>query len=699
MAQDVTIDIKFKLLEDINKKVGKIEKSFDSLEKQTKQNNFAFKNMAISLTGINQGLELVGKAFNVFGKVLKSVNRVVKESIDLAGVQEKQEFLLAAALKQKGIFTEELYRRNLQYASSLQELSVFGDEQILQAQKAFIQFGIEQDQVEALTKATLDLAAAKGMDLVSAADLLARSVGSSTNALSRYGIQIEGAAGSTGRAQAAVEAINRIFGGTSQAEVNTYTGAVSQLSNTYGDFLEKIGNLIIKNPFVLSSIKKLNKFFQELQGFIAKNTVELQKFVNDGLIFLAEKVVGLAKFVNNVTKVGLFSAIFGKDAKQRAEEIKEQISIIEDKISELNRTSAGFNLSNSFTGVSLIADNKKEVAQLNSEIAELNKELERLGEGSGDSLISKLDGFLDRLKKISSASVGGGIAASGKQIQKSLGQKITDSIIDGFKKGVTFFSNLGVGGLATAIKGGRGGAQKLASGAVGAAFGPQAAAVFDLFSQSTEQFRQSLNGFIDFFVELPTVLAENVDYFIQRLVEKAPEITTALSEAMPIVASRLAALLSDPKFWLKVGQAFAESVLIYLSAGIIDSFKPITDAFSSAVNIFEDVINGLKNAVGGGVVGGAVGGGVGSVIGSIGGALGFAEGGDVPNLSQFRNDGLPAKLSAGESVLTKSTTDLLRDFLTNQDSASQNVVVNLQVGEQDLANVMFDLNRKGFRTA
>ena len=54
------------------------------------------------------------------------------------------------------------------------------------------------------------MATAKGMNLSAAADLVAKSVGSSTNALSRYGIQIEGV-GSTERLDSAVIALEGQF--------------------------------------------------------------------------------------------------------------------------------------------------------------------------------------------------------------------------------------------------------------------------------------------------------------------------------------------------------------------------------------------------------------------------------------------------------------------------------------------------------
>ena len=78
----------------------------------------------------------------------------------------------------------------LNQASALQEVTSFGDEAIISAQSLLAAFIKDEDQLKKATIATLDLAAAKGMDLNSAADLLGKTLGSSTNSLSRYGIEV-----------------------------------------------------------------------------------------------------------------------------------------------------------------------------------------------------------------------------------------------------------------------------------------------------------------------------------------------------------------------------------------------------------------------------------------------------------------------------------------------------------------------------
>lgn len=129
-------------------------------------------------------------------------------------------------------------------ASALQQVTTFGDETIIQAQAMLAMFIKDEEQLKKATIATLDLAAAKGMDLVQAADLVGKSVGSSTNALARYGVSAEGAAGSTERLDSIVGGMTKFFGGQATAIVDTMAGSIDQMNNAIGDVGEDIGELL-----------------------------------------------------------------------------------------------------------------------------------------------------------------------------------------------------------------------------------------------------------------------------------------------------------------------------------------------------------------------------------------------------------------------------------------------------------------------
>jgi hypothetical protein len=230
---------------------AEVKKAIDGLKKTEKETEKVGKTSDKASKGVDNLNTSAKKSDSVFGKLkasylaaaaaLAGLVMGIGKALTAYGVQEKAEKTLAAAMKQSGTFTEAAFKRNLAYAQSLQKITTFGDEAILGVQRSLANFGIQGKQMEELTKVTLDLAAAKGMDLASAGDLVAKSVGSSNNALSRYGIEIEGAAGSTDRAAAAVANITKLFGGAAAAEAQTFSGKIQQMKNAFGDLLENVG--------------------------------------------------------------------------------------------------------------------------------------------------------------------------------------------------------------------------------------------------------------------------------------------------------------------------------------------------------------------------------------------------------------------------------------------------------------------------
>ena len=175
-------------------------------------------------------------------------------SIKNFDAQAKAETKLLVALKDRG----DVQKRLIEQAKELQTKTLFGDEETIAAQAMLATMGLEEDAIKRLIPLVQDMAVAKGMDLVQAADLVAKSVGSSTNALSRYGIEITGAVGSSERLNSAVGSLTTMFEGQAQAAAEVGAGSLIQLKNILGDVSEDIGGII------LPTIKELAEKIKEL---------------------------------------------------------------------------------------------------------------------------------------------------------------------------------------------------------------------------------------------------------------------------------------------------------------------------------------------------------------------------------------------------------------------------------------------------
>ena len=186
------------------------------------------------------------RSFNLFAKaaaglyVLNQVGRSVISLVEAYDKQIKAETKLLTALKGR----KDIQQRLIKQAQELQRVTLYGDEQTIEAQAFLATLIKDEEAIMKLTPLVQDLATKMGGDLRTAADLVAKSVGSSTNALSRYGIVIEGAAGSAERVESAVKALNEQVGGQARAAAEVGAASAQQLSNSWGDFKEEIGSFL-----------------------------------------------------------------------------------------------------------------------------------------------------------------------------------------------------------------------------------------------------------------------------------------------------------------------------------------------------------------------------------------------------------------------------------------------------------------------
>ena len=164
------------------------------------------------------------------GVLLVAANKLVEAH----GIQARAEAQLALVLGKTS-------KALLNQATALQRMTRYGDEAIIGVQASIGAFIKDEAQIKAATAATLDLAAATGMDLKGAGDLIAKTLGSSTNAMSRYGIEVNGAVGSTERLESLTTNINKLYEGSAVAAAEATIG-IDQLKMTMGDLAEVAGS-------------------------------------------------------------------------------------------------------------------------------------------------------------------------------------------------------------------------------------------------------------------------------------------------------------------------------------------------------------------------------------------------------------------------------------------------------------------------
>lgn len=228
--------------------------------------------------------------------------------------QEQAVNSLNQALANQNIYTKGLSESYQNYAKEIQRTTTYTDDQVVKSQ-AIIQSYIGQNKVSKdLIKATVDLAAAKNIDLASAADLVGKTIGTETNALQRQGIQVNATASVTEKLTTVTNALKASYDGQAEAQAKG-AGIIVQAKNSMDDLFKLIGEKAI--PTLEPFFKSMKKMFDTLS-----NSKDFQKFLTDAFGAMRSTFIQMGAlmetFANNFGQISnalglLWKAIWDKD--------------------------------------------------------------------------------------------------------------------------------------------------------------------------------------------------------------------------------------------------------------------------------------------------------------------------------------------------------------------------------------------------
>jgi len=269
----------------------KSKKGFDSASKNAE--TFGKK-----MGGLGKALKVVGAAVVAF-VAFKGLHNWMKESIRLASIQQDALQDLSSALRQTG--EEDVAaatQRIADFASELQAVSTVGDEATIATAAMGVRFGLVGKQLEDTVTAATDIAAVLGQDVKPVMQALSVASKEGAAGLATFGIKVDQSIPKSKQFAIGLKMINEQFGGAAAAKAQTYSGAMTQLSNTFGDFREAIGA-------VTTDSKLLRAIIIELSRFIAEMTVKVEASAGK-LDFMDESFAAIIFSIKAVIKVGGF---------------------------------------------------------------------------------------------------------------------------------------------------------------------------------------------------------------------------------------------------------------------------------------------------------------------------------------------------------------------------------------------------------
>lgn len=674
--------------------LAKLDEAITSVNKFSKE-----AQKELDAINFNTTISAIKDGFDIVRDVAKSAFATIKafggEAIAKSNEAARENLSLANALRLTGDFSQEAVANFEKLADSIEATTNFTGGAVKSSLALAKQYRLTNQEAERAVQVAADLAAIQGTTLQEATTKISQSFsGFVDKGLAKV---IPGLKNLSKEALVAGDAVALIAArvqGSAEAFGDTFEGALFRAKESVNKLYESLGDLITQNPAIIAGFKEIAKGFREFAGEIDNNKVGLQDLVTEGFLFLVEStplVIKSLRLIDNtmstliastksfiITATGLPTALL-----QAATGSFDALDDLKTRLAEVD-TAVNFSKRDENIYAPLIKQSTELASRIRKVSEEASKQkdvLKNLGASITGEENRKGDLFnAEELKKQITE-------IAREPIKFTLQTAIKNEQINAKQA-----SAIGVGIVGNILKGAEGAKKTLQEigSAVGDAIlpgiGGAVSEIVGVLSQGPEEVRKQVREFAKAIPQLIQNIAQAFPVLIEEIAKNLP---AALAKAMPQVA--LSFSIELIKNMPQIVKGFAQ--------GLIDGAKAFVD----------EIINQIKSV--GGLFGGDgpiadAGGFLGDLAGEVGGFFDslnpFATGGRIPDIGRFRGDGAVIRADAGEQILSRDLSNQLENFLagqTQQQDQGQPLIVNLVVGQQQLARAILDLNRGGFRTA
>ncbi len=216
--------------------INKVAKQINSLANTIKKSS-----PVATLGNIGSAVTGLGTAFKAVTGAVKAAAACVSDLSETYKVQARAETQLETAAKNNPYLNSTSVTSLKNYASQLQSISTYGDEQLLPMMAELAAAGRNEEQIMDIMAASIDVAASGTMSLDSAVKALNGTYQGNVGAL---GKQINGVKSLTQEQLKngdAVKLVAEQYKGMAE-ETSKATGSTEQLKNAWGDFKEHLGD-------------------------------------------------------------------------------------------------------------------------------------------------------------------------------------------------------------------------------------------------------------------------------------------------------------------------------------------------------------------------------------------------------------------------------------------------------------------------
>ena len=223
-------------------------------------------------------------------KIAKQVSQAIGECTEAYKQQLIAERQLETAINNNPLVTGSAKKRLTEFASEMQKVSNYGDEQLIPMMANLVSLGRTEEETMKIMAVAMDMSASGSMSLDTAITQLNATLNGNIGRLGQQNAELKGLTDEELKSGKAIDILGEKFKGLSQATLDTS----KQLKNIKGDFKEAIGE------FTLPSSDMWNKFwmgfYEKGIDIVHKLQASLDSSRGEGIY---EKLAGSVKKIKN----------------------------------------------------------------------------------------------------------------------------------------------------------------------------------------------------------------------------------------------------------------------------------------------------------------------------------------------------------------------------------------------------------------
>ena len=260
-----------------------VNRSLGKIQSQIEKGPSAAKRWKDSIIALNQ-------AFGLLSRVMRTTGRVFDALVGSSMRQATQMRQLSFAVSEAGLNVRSATVELEAFFEAQTNVTRYGDDASREIARQFAvmaQASIDStDDIISATRVIQGVMEASGASAETVTRGVARILEGEVNALSRYGVRLEGTVGE------AMDELTRKFGVFAE-QIDSTEQQVAELNNRFGDMLQRLGDAIRVGLVESGVLEQMVSWVEELTEWISKNEQQIATWVEQGLTKIKDLAIAI----------------------------------------------------------------------------------------------------------------------------------------------------------------------------------------------------------------------------------------------------------------------------------------------------------------------------------------------------------------------------------------------------------------------